>query len=231
MQSMAVNSKAKRGLNQFDVPEPPASVKSDKVYLHSAFYAGESSVGMPYLVDTHPAVAGAQQWNLIVKTNAVNSSVTVNWPSLQGLPANLIATMVDSVTGEKRYMRTTNGYTFRTGAAAEDRLLKIVVQPRPSQSLALTSVQACQTALGGAITYTLSADAAVDIRIRNISGVVVSELASGRSATAGTNTALWNGRNTRGSLVPNGRYLCEIVACSPETGQAVSAVHPLDYRR
>lgn len=230
--TLGVRSSGAKGLDRFDVPEPPASMKQQDVSLHSAFYAGASSIGMPYLVDTRGPSDAAQEWNLIVKTNALNSDVTVTWPSLEALPPTLIATLVDEATGERRYMRTTNSYVIRTGNTPTERLLKIVVQPKPAQSLAVTSVQSVQNGLGGTmLTYTLSADAAVDICVRNISGIVVGAVASGQLGTAGRNTALWNGRNIRGSYVPNGRYLCQITAKSPITGQSMSVVHPFEVKR
>jgi hypothetical protein len=231
-QSIAVNSAASAGLDRYDVPEPPASLKTDTVSLHSAFYRGESAVGMPYLVDTQAPAQGAQEWNLVVKTSAANADVTITWPSLTSLPSGLVATLVDQATGERRYMRTTNSYVIRTGDAGAERLLKVIVQPRPAQALTVTSVQSSQTGQGGALlSYTLSAEAAVDVRIRNIAGAVVGEVARGQLAAAGINTVLWNGRNTRGSFVPSGRYLCEITARSPLTGQSMSVVQPLQIKR
>ena len=232
VQSLAVRADATRGLDQYDVPEPPAGVKSSQLSLHSAFYPAASSTGTPYLVDSRGPSAAPQEWNLVIKTNAVNTPVTVSWPSLDALPSSLIATLVDETTGARRYMRTTRSYALQTGPEATERVLKIVVQPRPSQSLAVTSVQSAATGQGGlALTYTLSSAAAVDVRVRNIAGAVINELAVGREAAAGANTLLWNGRNARGNFVPSGRYLCEITARSPLTGQAVSVVHALQVQR
>lgn len=231
-QSASVKKKAVAGLDRYDVPQPPASVKQESVYLKSAFYSGSGGLGMPYMVDARSADQERQEWNLVVKTNAANSAVSVTWPNLSTLPSSLIATLVDDATGERRYMRTTSSYSFRTGTQATERVLRIVVQPRGVNALAVSSVVATQNAQGGAaISYSLSADAAVDIRIRNISGIVVGQVAADRASTAGQNTVLWSGRSNRGSKVPSGRYLCEIVAKSPETGQAVTVVQPLQIRR
>ena len=231
-QTLGVRTGATKNIDRFDVPEPPASVKREGTYLHSAFYPGPSAVGTPYLVDTRAPAQGAQEWHLVIKTNAVNSELAVSWPSLEALPAGLVATLVDGATGDKRYMRTTNSYVIRTGAQPTERVLKIIVQPRPTQSLALTSVQSVPAGQGGtSITYTLSGDAAIDVRIRNIAGQVISNVSSGQLATEGRNTVLWGGRSNRGSYVPSGRYLCEITAKSPLTGQSVSVVHPLEVKR
>jgi len=230
-QSLAARTNAARGLDQYDVPKPPDSVKRDPTYVQSALYAGESAAGTAYLVDTRDANERQQQWNLVVKSNAINAPVTVSWPSLEALPNDLVATLVDDATGERRYMRTTTSYTFRTGEAPTERVLKIVVQPRSEGGLSISGVHAAQTAQGVVLTYSLSAESAVDVRVRNIAGLVVSEVASERLSPAGQNTLLWNGRSKRGNPVPSGRYLCEITARSPLTGQSLSVVQPLELRR
>lgn len=231
-QSAAVRKRAVNGLDQFDVPQPPPGVKQDVVYLQSAFYADARALGMPYLMDVRGAAEMRHEWDLVVKTNALNTAVTVTWPNLSSLPSSHVATLIDDTTGERRFMRTTTSYTFRTEAQPTERALRIVVQPRGASALVVNSIVATQTAQGGAaITYSLSADAAVDIRIRNISGIVVGQVAANRAATAGQNSVLWSGRNGRGNKVPSGRYLCEIVARSPETGQAVTVVQPLQINR
>lgn len=230
-QSIAARASAQVGLDRYDVPQPPASVKDQEVYLQSAFYGGANSLGMPYLVDTRDARERQQEWHLVVTTNALETPVTVTWPSLESLPSGLIATLVDDATGQRRYMRTTTSYTFRTGSTPSERVLRIIVQPRPEQSLIISGVTTAQTAQGVVFTYSLSAEAAVDVRVRNIAGTVISNIALDRLSPAGQNSILWNGRNTRGSLVPAGRYLCEIIARSPVTGQALSVVQPLQVTR
>jgi flagellar hook assembly protein FlgD len=112
-----------------------------------------------------------------------------------------------------------------------ERVLKVVVQPRPEGGLSVSSVHAAQTGQGVMLSYALSTEAAVDVRVRNIAGLVVSEVALDRLSPAGQNTLLWNGRSKRGNLVPSGRYLCEITARSPLTGQSLSVVQPLSLQR
>lgn len=231
-QSLAAHSGASAGLDPHDVPQPPASLRQDQTYLQSALYSGQTALGMPYLVDTRGPITGTQTWNLVIRTNVANQPVTVSWPALQTLPRDLIATLVDPATGQRQYMRTTSSFTFRTSSEATERVLKVVVQPRPAGALAVSGVTAAAAGQGSVgITYTLSADAAVDVRVRNMAGVVVSTPARGALATAGSNVVLWSGHSDRGTAVPSGRYLCEITARSVVTGEAVSVIAPLDVRR
>ncbi|MEI6503431.1 MAG: hypothetical protein WCP21_20655, partial [Armatimonadota bacterium] len=46
-QTLGVRTGATKNIDRFDVPEPPASVKREGTYLHSAFYPGPSAVGTP----------------------------------------------------------------------------------------------------------------------------------------------------------------------------------------
>jgi hypothetical protein len=232
VQSLAVHKGAEVGLDRYDVAQPPATVKPAAVYLKSAFYSSESALGMPYLQDTRAPGQGAQQWNLMVQTNALNQPVTVSWPALQSLPRDLIATLVDPVTGTRQYMRTTTGYTFRTGDQPTERLLQVIIQPRPTSALVVSGVTAAAAGRGNVdISYTLTSEAAVDVKIRNMAGIVVSAPAVDRLSPAGSNQLLWSGLSNRGTSVPSGRYLCEVTARSVITGEAVSAIAPLDVRR
>jgi hypothetical protein len=232
MQSLAVHAGAGPALDRYDIPRPPPTMNKSQVYLQSAFYPGESGVGMPYLLDTRGPANSRQEWNLVIQTNALNQPVTVTWPSLESLPRDLVATLADPVTGQRQYMRTTTGYTFRSGSEPTERVLKVVVQPRPAGALAVGGVSTAAAGGGNvAISYTLSAEATVDVRVRNMAGVVIGTPATGKLASAGNGLVLWSGQSDRGTRVPSGRYLCEITARSAMTGEAVSVIAPLEVRR
>ena len=73
-----------------------------------------------------------------------------------------------------------------------------------------------------AISYSLSAPAEVELRVRNVAGRPVARLAIG-AREAGSHSEAWSGLSARGSAVPAGLYLCEVVA-QTESGQSASAV-------
>ena len=73
-----------------------------------------------------------------------------------------------------------------------------------------------------AISYSLSAAADVEVRIRNIAGRLVARLHTGERE-AGSNTETWNGLSAAAARVPAGVYLCEIVARTPD-GHSTRAV-------
>lgn len=223
---------AGQDLDRYDIAQPPAALRTNAAFLNTALYADGPSIGTPLIVDTRGPINEVKEWFMTVQGNVAERPVTVSWPSLEALPRDLVATLVDESTGERRYMRTTSSYTFSAGVQGVDRVLKIVVQPRPASGLVVSGVSAAQNSQGTvALSYTLSTEAEVDVKIRNIAGRVVRQVQNAKLSSAGLNTTLWNGRNERGLAVPAGRYLCEITARSPLTGQAASVVHPLTVQR
>ena len=70
-----------------------------------------------------------------------------------------------------------------------------------------------------------------DITVRNIAGVPVAQVASGRLSAEGINTVTWNGVNRGGARVPAGSYICHIRARSPETGQETNALRTFRVSR
>jgi len=161
----------------------------------------------------------AQTWYLAITTDAADQVIRVSWPSLEALPADMIAILEDTGSGQKLWMRTNSAYSYNSGEGGL-RLLKITVQPAGSITPVVSQVTAAAApGSSWAISYTLSSAAAVQARIRNISGVVVKHLVNDELNEAGRNVVLWSGRSDRGTAVPSGRYLIEIEARSPDTGQ------------
>jgi hypothetical protein len=218
---------ASDGIDACDVMAPPACL-SDGVSLRAAFVAPS---GAQCMEDIRGTGTGTQEWKLAVETNAVDQPITVSWPDLSAMPADLVPVFVDDATGERRYMRTTSSYTYRSGASGGTRNFRVIVQPRDASRLMVKSAAVSAGAGAVSVVYQLSADAAVDVEIRNISGVPIKQLASGRISAAGANTLTWDGRSAQGVKVPTGRYLCKITARSPQTGEQHSLVRGFQLSR
>jgi len=62
-----------------------------------------------------------------------------------------------------------------------------------------------------ALTVSLTAAACIQVTVRNLAGRVVSVLPE-QSLLAGMSTLLWNGRSARGTVVPAGTYVLEVLA-------------------
>jgi len=227
--TFGASPQAAAGFDHTDIPSPPAAL-TEGPRLHAQF-VNPSQQQPPCLVDMRPASQAENTWQLMVTTNAQQRDVTLSWPDLSALPGSLTAVLKDTASGQCRYMRTTSSYHYNSGVSGY-RVFEITIQPNDSQGSVISQIHA-EAAPGGnwTISYALSAPASVDIRIRNISGVVVKELQSGQMASAGTNSVLWSGRSDQGTVVPAGQYLCEITARSPNTGQMTKAIRSLVVTR
>ncbi|HEY3397672.1 MAG TPA: FlgD immunoglobulin-like domain containing protein [Armatimonadota bacterium] len=174
----------------------------------------------PLAVDLRSA-AGEQVWTVSVKTNLVGSTVTVRWPDLTLLPNNARPVLEDIATGQRVYMRTTGAYSFTAGA--QERLLRVILTPDSGSGAVVSALSTAASEGRVGVIYTLSTSAAVTVEIRNISGVLVRQLATQTPQAAGVQTLSWNGRNQSGASAPAGRYLVTVRAVTPE-GRAAQAL-------
>jgi len=125
-------------------------------------------------------------------------------------------------------MRTTTGYVFNTGAAAGERNFQIEFDPTPWARLQVAAMRqmAAAPAQGAAVSYSLSADAAVTAQVRTLAGRAVRVICANERKTAGTQLFTWDGRDASGRMMPAGPYLCEISAVTDE-GQAVKGMRTI----
>jgi len=168
--------------------------------------------------DVRPAAAGTT-WSLTVMAPA-GQQVRVDWPDLSGVPNDVRPVLVDPASGAQVYMRTSQGYEFtaREGARAlEVRLLG-------AEGVLSVSVPAARVAGGGAeISYTLSADAEVEVTVLNIAGRVIDTVLAGDVQTAGTQRLTWDGMSTQGTRAPSGVYVI-VVKARADNGQQAQAI-------
>jgi len=83
----------------------------------------------------------------------------------------------------------------------------------------IAGLSALPTQGGAQITFTVSSAAQVQAHVMNIAGRPVRTLCSARDCEAGTNTLLWNAHSDSGLAVPNGTYVVELAAKSPDGTQ------------
>jgi len=80
------------------------------------------------------------------------------------------------------------------------------------------------------VSYTLSSQADVTIRVYNIAGRCVRSTAEAQPATPGLHNATWNLRSDSGSHVPSRLYLVRVSARTEE-GTEVSAISAITVRK
>jgi len=139
-----------------------------------------------------------------------DTEVEVSWPQMNAeVPGDVRLVLEDLETGRKVYMRTSNGYRFRTGADGAIRHLRVSTAGG-GQTLAVQSMSAQSTAGAVMITYSLAAPAEVSVEIINIAGRLIRQYAA-REVDGGTQETLsWNGVSDRGSAVPSGRNVIDL---------------------
>jgi hypothetical protein len=149
---------------------------------------------------------------------------------IPGLGPGATATRWQSFTPSYSGGRTAWGFADRTQVILETNEANNIASygytiSAPGGSGALTmSAATAEPTRGGqvAITYSLSAPASVELRIRNVAGRLVARLRPGERE-AGSSTETWNALGSGGARVPAGLYLCEVVARTEE-GQSARAV-------
>lgn len=221
-----VSSAAQDDLDVHDVAAPPAPLGAT---MQAAFVSPQG--GTACLVDLKADEDTEKTWYLQVTSSQPQTGLMLSWPDLSAMPDHLIPILEDTATGARCYLRTTARYRFEIGESGS-RLFKIIVRPKTEAAPMVSQLRAQATAGGNCtITYALSAPATVEVQIRNIAGIVIRQVVSGQVCAAGVNTILWNGRSASGSRVPAGRYLCQISARSPETGQSSNVVTTFEVTR
>ncbi len=80
----------------------------------------------------------------------------------------------------------------------------------------ITGLMAVPTSMGAQVQYALSSAAQVDARVLNIAGRPIRTLCTARDCKAGTNRLIWNAQADNGLRVPNGQYLVELLARTPD---------------
>jgi hypothetical protein len=126
--------------------------------------------------------------------------------------------------------------TFRIGLASNHEpaiqdVLRVRVKVKESAgALQVAGLTGVPTAAGAQIAFALSTPAQVSARVLNQAGRPVATLGAPRLCGAGPNTLVWSARADTGLPAPNGAYLVEVIARTPEGAEA-RAVAPLTLLR
>lgn len=166
------------------------------------------------------------RWTLSVK-GTPGAQIAITWPQLTALPNNYLLTLHDQVTGDERYMRTTQNYTLTLGSQESARDLILTATPGTIGSLQIVNLQAeCTRATGGStISCQVTRAANVTVEVRTLTGRLIKRYPA-TTSTEGAMTITWNGTDTYGRRVPRGAYLCHVFAETSD-GQKARAVTAL----
>jgi len=200
-------------------PKPPTAPSGLSLYLDMEDY------GVGYGTCIVPQNQRNHVWEVAVQSQA-GQEVELYLPDTSRLAGELAVWLDDLATGKKTDLRHAQGYSYK--ARSSQRQFKLWLGKRTG-SLQIMGVTTQSTSAGAHIAYTLSAEADVAIKIRNIAGRLIRGIPCG-TASDGLNTATWNLRNATGAPVPSGTYLCTVTAKASD-GSQTTAVRTLHVKR
>jgi hypothetical protein len=171
-----------------------------------------------------------QAWNIQV-TSKQAGPVTVTWPNLKTVPADVQFRLTDTSTGATRDLRRGSGYTF-TATENTTRTFKVEAVPGVASKAAIANVVISRTkGLSSPVnvTYALATDATVSVQVLS-NGRAIYQAVAARADHAGSNSATWNLRDSANRQVAPGQYQIEIVAEGAD-GQRVRRTVPVTVTR
>jgi hypothetical protein len=162
-------------------------------------------------------------WDFVVTTNQTNTPVTIS-PDLSRLPKTYRAVLVDTESGQKRYLRTAPGYTYNAGVGAPRRFQLVVFKGDPNP-LRVSGLQVLRSpVVGGArFSLVLSRTASVRLQIHSPTGQAIADMALG-VRPGGVTTVVWDGKSQRGVSVARGAYVVVVSATDETDGRTVQEV-------
>lgn len=173
---------------------------------------------------------GAQTYDFVVACGVPAVNVTVSLPDLSAVPAGQQIMLVDKDTGKTMYARTMSSYTYHNAVAGAERKFQLVVEPRNTGALVVTSTAATAKGEGVVFTYNVTKGCQVTMRVLNLAGRPVKVLTLDKTVSAGVQTQLWNLTSESGTRVPAGAYLLQIDAVA-ENGQSVRGLTQISVGR
>lgn len=214
-----------KNLSVFEAPMTP----SQKVSLSvEQTVNGQPTRMAQALVDNN----ARREWKVVVTAKEAGE-VTLTWPNVSTLPKNVRFRLTDLATNSVRDLKGASAYTFNMTAPGT-REFKVEGLAAGAVNAVIGNVIATRPGRGPGdpvnITYSLSSDANVTVRILSGSGREVFTVTRGRSDRAGENTAVWTLRDNANRLVAPGAYRVEILA-ETDNGERVRKVIPLNIVR
>lgn len=213
---VGVHPNATDTFDQFKLEAPPVvGSETVSVSINHTDWADKSG---QYNVDVRSVAPANQKWEFTVNSNVANMPVTLNWPALATIPSKYDVFLTDVDTKSTVNLRNMGSYTIQSGRSATEgisRRFTLEVKRAERRSLAITGVDARVNSSTGRgptaadITYNISADATVQVRILQ-NGRSVRNLVQGRTRSAGNAQVVWDLRDDKGALVGSNTYLVEV---------------------
>jgi len=222
-----VSGRASDGYDTLDVEKPPAmSGYVQLSFVHRDWGANSGR----YMSDFRSSIGTGKVWEFEVTTDMANKDVTLTWPGISSVPRKYSVVLEDLDSGSRAYMRTRSAYTYNSGATPGPRRFRLRVQPADAGPMLLTNVTVSQTRGSSVnISYTVSRDARVEVRIRDWGNRAIRSLGGNTTRAAGINSVHWDCTYGDAKHVPSGLYLAEVTATGAD-GEVAKMVKPIMVR-
>jgi hypothetical protein len=216
------------GGSEAQVVESPAYLEN---YVDLRFDgATRGAESGPLAVDLRPSGLDSMTWEFEVVSDQPNTDVRLAWSQLASAPKEYTFTLYDVDAQKSKFMRTSTYYAFSTGDAKSPRRFRVVADKNGGGVLMITSVVAAPSRGATAISYNLTREAEVQVKITDLRGRAVRTLRSRAATTGGLNTVTWDEKDGQGRRVPRGLYVVEVQGRT-EDGQCSRAVQPVQIGR
>jgi subtilisin family serine protease len=222
-----ISSRAAEGFDTLDAEKPPSMAGYVQLSFVHRDWGANSGL---YASDFRSSVGTGKTWEIEVTTDMASKDVTITWPDVS-LVSKKYALVIEDLDGSsKTYMRTRGSYTYNSGATPGVRHFRLRVTAADAGPMLLANVVVSQTRGSTvSISYTVSRDARVEVRLRDAGNRVIRSLGGNTTRAVGINSAQWDCRLDDGRQAPSGLYLAEIIATSLD-GEVAKAVRPILVR-
>jgi len=202
--------KLAQNLTKYKAPVAPVKNAISSYIVQSS---GKHAINLAEALTPETVTNQTWTWNVFTQ-NA--GQVTLTWPNMSSVPANVEIRLIDPKTGGQRNLRQTPSVTFAAGAQSV-KTYELVVTAGP----ALPVIENVQAATGSAtenVSYTLSVNANTTVTV-NQNNQVIATLVNNRADQSGKSTTSWNFLDAANRTVKNGTYQV-VVTSTPSGGQA-----------
>ena len=212
------------------VAMPPALI-ARQGYVETSFVnASADGKAQRWKADLRAGGGQQEEWIVEVHTDQRNADVTLSWNDLSHVPKQYRLRLTDLTTGEKRALRTTSGYTFRSSAEGETvRRFRVELYPTTDGGLKVNHLNVnLQNGLGAHVSFTLNRPARVQMTVLNPTGKAVRVLPP-LEGRVGLNALTWDSKSQTGASLARGLYLL-LLRAMDEEGQQVQATRSIVVR-
>ena len=216
-----------------DVPEPPPIGDFVSVYFPHPEW---QKLFQRYTNDVQSATSANHRWNFSVETSVANQTVSLKFDGLNEVAPELSVFLVDVELNYKQNLRENTAYQYQPREVERPKEFSLFIGKEDFVAAQTASVQGVPEnfvleqnfpnpfGVGGAyllqseaktmIRFGLPEKSVVTIKIFDLAGREVAKLLEKVEMPPGLHQRVWDGRDARGRLVPNGIYFYRLTAGS-----------------